>query len=818
MLFLKPLAAIILHAMKNIILFIIFCFAFIKLSAQAQAPDSMMKIYAENFPQQKVHLHFDKSFYRAGETIWFKAYLFEGFNPAIASFNLYAELIDSNGKIIERKTYPVIESSAAGHFDIPLNSSANAYTVRAYTSWMLNYDTTFLYQKPITILSQKENEEKKNQASPIEQKTQITFFPEGGNLVAGLENIVAFKANDEKGLPVNVIGVINNNKGSEVAKFKSIHNGMGQFSLKPIAGESYLVLWKDSTGVEKTTDLPLVSAEGVTLSIQLLKDKLVYKVARTENVPILSKSLNIVAHTGQHLAYRAKLNLDETSITSGLIPIKQVPSGVLQITLFNNNWEPIAERVVLVNNKLHLLEADIVNPIINLEKRGRNVIEVEVEDTVLTNLSISVTDAAIGQFSFEDNIISRLLLTGDLKGYIHQPGYYFSNASDSTSTHLDLVMLTHGWRKFNWQNIARKKTPFLKFPFETPLKIEAKVYGLGAGVRLQDDERLLAFIEGKDSTNTMVIFPKTGPDIFSLPLSFYDTVKVFYQFQKNKQLGSSASISISNNFYKGKPHVNLANLNYLIPPNDVVIQRTRLLASEMAKYKSDFNTRGNVLETVTVRSKVKTRKEQLDENYTSGLFKGDGQSFDMMDGNNNLAINVFAFLQGRVAGLTVNDAMGMNPTVTWRGDQTAFFLNEISVDAQVISTLSIIDIAYIKVMRPPFFGSIGGGSGGAIAIYTKKGNDAPIAVGQGMSRAKVAGYSISKEFYSPNYSNRAASLDVTADYRTTLYWQPFIFTGKDNSKVKIEFYNNDISKAFRIILEGVNEYGKIIRIEKIVQQ
>jgi hypothetical protein len=114
-------------------------------------------------------------------------------------------------------------------------------------------------------------------------------------------------------------------------------------------------------------------------------------------------------------------------------------------------------------------------------------------------------------------------------------------------------------------------------------------------------------------------------------------------------------------------------------------------------------------------------------------------------------------------------------------------------------------------------GAASGGSGGAIAIYTRRGGEGPSSLTGGLASNKLAGYSPYKEFYSPDYSTRSASADVVADYRSTLYWNPYILTDQSKQKVKIEFFNNDISKAFRVILEGINTEGRLVRVEKTIQ-
>ncbi|HEX8358040.1 MAG TPA: MG2 domain-containing protein, partial [Segetibacter sp.] len=137
--------------MKKTLLLLLIIFVKIS-SADSQVLDSMMKVYAEEFPEQKVHVHFDKEIYRAGESIWFKAYILAGFRLTSNSKNFYTELIDKQGNIVQRKVYPIVESTASGNFDLAENTPAGSYICRAYTSWMLNFDTAFLYTKQLTVV------------------------------------------------------------------------------------------------------------------------------------------------------------------------------------------------------------------------------------------------------------------------------------------------------------------------------------------------------------------------------------------------------------------------------------------------------------------------------------------------------------------------------------------------------------------------------------------------------------------------------------------------------------------------------------------
>ena len=160
--------------------------------------------------------------------------------------------------------------------------------------------------------------------------------------------------------------------------------------------------------------------------------------------------------------------------------------------------------------------------------------------------------------------------------------------------------------------------------------------------------------------------------------------------------------------------------------------------------------------------------------------------------------------------------MSSAPTLSWRGGTPDLFLNEMRTDAQGLSSISMSDIAYIKVFRPPFMGATGGGAGGAIAVYTKKGGQQNNANFVGLSKVTINGYSAFKEFYSPNYA-QDNPLDALDDIRTTLYWQPYIFLDKDKKKTIINFYNNDFSKKLKVVIEGVNATGKLTRVESFIQ-
>ena len=360
---------------------------------RAQKLDSMMNIYAESYPQEKIHVHFDKKIYNPGETIWFKAYIFSGPDPSLISKNLYAELSDDAGNILERKTEPIVESSTAGNFDLPSGLKNGHVHIRAYTNWMTNFDTAFYYEKDIRIYNKKAD----SGATFARREARLQFFPEGGDIVAGVENLVAFKANDQFGLPVNVQGSLQDGSGKTLLTFGSEHDGMGKFLLTPDMGDTLVAVWNDEKGTEHRTSLPAVESGmggGSCGSSAEAIRSFYFPVARSGRIggPEF-KRFTIMAHMHQHLVYKAKVNLEDNFMSGGVIPTGQLPTGVLQITVFNGNELPVAERVVFVNNSDFEFSPNLTVLQKGVGKRGRNNLELAVPDTLRSNFSMAVTDA-----------------------------------------------------------------------------------------------------------------------------------------------------------------------------------------------------------------------------------------------------------------------------------------------------------------------------------------------------------------------------------------------------------------------------------------
>lgn len=780
----------------------------------SQQIDSMMSVYAEQFPTEKIHIHFDKSIYNKEETIWYKIYILSGTELTGLSKNVYVEWYDTTGRMLKQTVAPLYQSTAKGSFDVPVDYSGNFIHVKAYTRWMLNDDSAYAYSRNLTINTGVASQNKK----PVVLKTRVETFPEGGFLIQGLRSRVAFKATNQYGLPVLIKGFLVNDKNKVLDTLKVQHDGMGSFMLTSKPEEKYQINWTDENGKTGTTPILVTKSEGARLSITTTNDKAIVQVERTQNATDNFKHLNLLVHMNQTLFYKVNLNVTEKTLLNAAVPIDELPTGILQFTLFTSDWIPVAERIVFINNRLHEFNAKVTPQLVSFERRGKNVFDISVSDTTSTNMSVSVTDASIVTPD-ANTIYSDLTLSSDIKGKIYNPAYYLSSDADSVTANLDLVMLTNGWRRFDWDKIKAGVLPKVQYPIETDLlKITGKVYGMKS-ISTATPVVLNMIIVGKDSSKNFLFTPVEKDGFFEQKGTFfYDTARILYNFNGNEKLKDLLQVKFENGLLRQVPKKiqypdTYRNFNW---SDSLAKSKMNYFLDQQEQLKRRMASA--TLQEVIVKSRTKSKDQIVEEKYTSGLFAGgDAYSFNLLDDPAALsALDVLSFLQGRVAGLLISGS-GSQASLSWRGGTPDLFLNEMKSQIDVIQSINVRDIAMVKVFRPPFFGSIGGGSGGAIAIYTRRGNDTKSepSDNKSMESTVLGGYSRFKEFYSPQYDKPSETFET--DIRTTLYWNPYVITNKKNPRVRVQFFNNDFSKKLQVVLEGINADGKMTRVVKLLE-
>lgn len=776
--------------------------------ARSQAVDTLLSQYNKKVPQEKTYVQFDNSVYLPGETVWYKGYLMIGNEPSWLSSNLYIDWCDEKGNLVKRTVSPVLGFSASGSFTIPHDLKGNTLQAIAYTRWMLNFDSSFLFRKTLTLAQPETSPE------PVQDAPTLVFLPEGGDMMEGIPSYVAFKASLPSGMPVNVEGVIASGSGQRLGSFHSWHNGMGKLQLTPVHGEEYFAEWQTPDGIQYRTALPKAKTSGLVLSIANVSGARIFSVERAPVLEERFKRVSVVGTMNQQVVFRATAPFTEKTKLVSTLPVKDLPTGILQFTVFDVNQQPVAERILFVNNHAYESKPLIFHDSINTDRRARNIFEMEIPDTSLASLSLSVIDGD-GAYDSSSQIITHFLLSGELKGYIHNPAYYFSDKGDSAAAALDLVMLTNGWRRFRWEHVFAGTAP------STPYQADTGFISLSGQVKQgrNKEENIGFLISSTDSTEQLFYLPiRPGGSFETHRLLLFDSAKLFLMdqgasFKMNKPL-------VADNHFL--PQAKTTKWASYTRPSSVYKPQ---FLQDIARQRSFVPADGTTLKEVIVRARPKTRSEELNELYASPLYNAvDAIQLNALDDPNaSSSLTVFHYLEGKVAGLRAYNIYSTSvkpeeslPVIKWRGEEIIFMLNEMPTDARTMLTLPMSQVAMIKLFRNSFFGYKTGAAGNVAVVYTKKGGDMALDTRPGLSYAAVQGYTPVKEFYSPDYSQPVPA--NTKDQRRTLLWQPNITTGGGNRIIKVSFYNNDTSHSFRVIAEGITVNGKLIHVNRLFKQ
>jgi hypothetical protein len=495
-------------------------------------------------PVEKVYLHLDKPNYIPGDTLWFKAYTVVGKTHSLSALSgvLYVELISPKDSVIKRIVLRLTSGIAWGDFALPGKLTPGNYNIRAYTAWMRNAGPDYFYNQRVNIGGITPGE----LAAPAAKiNPDVQFFPEGGELVNGIRSKVAFKAVNPNGSGENIKGSIIDNEGAMVAEFESTHAGMGIFVLLPQPGKTYSAKVVLADGRTFTSPLPKALDAGYVLSVNNTpKDSLFLRVSA--NGPQYQAKQNtaffLVGQSGGEVYYTASGTL-KTPVFGARIDKARFPSGIVQFTLFADG-QPVNERVVFMQNndtlKMKLSSAMKTYPArspVKLSLSAKN----DIDEAVAGTFSVAViNESRVGSDeNTEGSIFSHLLLTSDLKGYIEKPNYYFVNTTDAKRAELDMLMLTQGYRRFEWKQIlAAPDTRIVNKP-EQSLTLEGTIKTTGGDV-VPNGKLMLT--STRENTILDTVTDAYGNFKFT-DLQLSDTAKIVLQARKQNN-GKRVSIFV----------------------------------------------------------------------------------------------------------------------------------------------------------------------------------------------------------------------------------------------------------------------------------
>ncbi len=800
--------------MKNITTLIICSIIYSNISAQN--PVTLLTDFNHKYPQEKIHLHFDKDVYVAGETIWFKVYLLSNLLPDTISSSVIVDLVDATGRLYARKNLPVFDGTATGNFDLPDSLKQGNFTVHGYTGWMLNFDPGFLYSKSIFIF----NNKPATSSGAKDLSYTVDFFPEGGNMVADVVNFVAFKGTNANGHPVSFTGTIIDSKGNIITDLSTVHSGMGRFTLLPQADEIYTAKLKFDNGNVSSMQIP-VGHPGIAMHVDNDGKAIRVLLSRSaENVKD-KLSFSVVGQMENHTLFETSALLDGESVSIG-VPTTNFPSGILQVTVFDATGKPILERLTFVNNQEYEISSNLTPDTLGLGKKAKNVFTFSVPDSIEGTYSVAITDANASVVDRNaDNIVSRFLLSSDIKGYVENPAWYFFGNDRATRSALDLVMMTNGWRRFNWGQIISGQMPEITFRPLPYLRISGKAYAENKKDVLTGGDLNFIIKAKSDSATDFVTVPIDSQGNFSLDsLIFKDTAAFYFNYNtRNKskkqvflKLDAVASAPVSNNYVPPAFYVT----------EDIAFDSLQMKMTkniEQVKFYNAYTAKFISLEEIKIKVKKKSPTQLVNERYTSSIFStpSANTTLDLITNPVPHISNLLVYIRNQIPGIDIigipgNQKIVSNIATSLTGgkQEVTIYVDQFESDITTIQYIPIDEIALIKFLKNFVYSNT---NGPALLIYRKTAGDMAGSPSNYVSSFTYPGYSVTKEFYSPNYSNPGANTDAP-DIRTTLYWNPNVVLDINKQKELFKFYNSDNCKRMRVVIEGFNKAGRLCRLEK----
>ena len=801
--------------------------------------------FANNFPREKAYLHFDNTSYYVGDTIWFKAYVTLAEQQTFSQISrpLYVELVDQTGHIADKQIIKLTQGEGNGQFILLPSMLSGYYEVRAYTRWMLAFNEPQYFSRtfPIYQLTNSDKLERsittyelsssmENRPSETEEKLNVRFFPEGGQLVEGVTSQVAFKAESKNEGNIELSGTIYTKEGAEITSFETLHDGMGRFEYTPSAQPAIAKV--DFQGKKYEFTLPQALPNGYVLSTVSNAGALLVRVFCNAATPQDTLAV-FISHQGRPYVHQL-ISCRSDAPQEFILPTRKLPAGVLQVSLINRAGNTLCERFVFANPRAPLQIStkklkEVYAPYapIRCELQIKNA----KGEPVSGELSVSIRDGVRSDYlEYDNNIFTDLLLTSDLKGYIHQPGYYFASPSPRKQTELDVLLMVHGWRKYDMSQ-AISTAPFtpLQLP-ETQLALNGQVKSTILKNKLKDIA--LSVIVKKDDQFITggTVTDENGR--FSIPVEdFEGTTEAVIQTRKvGKERNKDASILIDRNF---SPAPRAYGYKELHPEwKDLAYWQQKAESFDSLYMDSIRKVEGlYVLDEVEIKSKrrqgsnmaTKINEKSIDAYYDVR------RSVDLLRDNGKIVTTIPELMEKLSPQF---DWDRSNDKLTYRQKPICYIMdNHILSETETQMMLTEVDgLASIiiskgtggiddEIIQNTKMSEVTDSTGVDISKLDKYSvfyliplprrdvlNKSQSAV-LGTRQTVIQGYTRPLEYYSPAYPTKELYMDKV-DKRRTLYWNPSV-QADENGKAVIECYNNQYSTPLIIQAETLGKDGQI---------
>jgi Large extracellular alpha-helical protein len=759
---------------------------------------------------EKVYLHVDRDSYHTGDDIWFKAYLIDALDRLLTdhSSNLHVELISPSSKIISNRIIRLEGGLGNGDFKLPDDIRSGKYRLRAYTNYMRNFGNELFFSKDIVVINSTDSSEISDKVKYVENKFQVSFFPEGGSLVDNVSSIVAFKAVNYLGKGCDVSGKIFSSGGELITTFKSTHLGMGTFFLRPLPGLKYYSIVRGADSIDIKTESPTSFPTGVTFSVSVNQNNELLIITKTnpETLALLSDRDLLLSFSIRKEVFKTIPIKIKSPVTSFVIPTDNLPEGILMLTLSTLEDLPLSERLIY-NEREAPLKIQIETDKHLYGKREPVTLKISLsEDSIIEregNVSLAVVNENLtySTSKYPRTISSWFLLESDVRGNVEDPSYYFDPSNPDRLKDMDLLLRTQGWRDFSWKYDTTYFPPENGFTVSGILRKDNKNKPV-------EDSRVSIGIFGSKS-NLIKTVPVDSIGRFKLsdidltgqatliatgigkndhPEGFLTLDSVTYNPAEVSDKQSAVSILAENNQSRLKSYytINEAIRKKYKLSDTITIGEVNII-SERHKDPQTVKVESSRLKYEKSDAELMISEQMLGYNNLLQLLKGKIPGLEVL-GDTSISIR-------GIGSLTQN----IKPLILIDGNQ-ATFADLIGMPIYLLDRIDVLK----SVSSTVIFGYQG--FNGVINLITKAGGVPGVYKPVKYSaNLKISGYSASRVFYSPQHLPDSNS-DIKPDLRSTLYWKPDINLDGTN-EVILNYYNGDNSSLIRIIAEGITTTG-----------
>jgi hypothetical protein len=785
---------------QKIIVILIFCF--LSLFSIAQGDSSLdlvdqFNIYRKQVLQEKLYVHTDKNFYTTGEILWFKIYAVDAFfhMPLAISSVAYIEILDKNNKSVLQSKLSMNKGDGSGSLFLPITLSSGNYKFRAYTNWMKNFDADYFFEKTITIINPQRITYIDSGQTVL--KYNIVFFPEGGNLVNTVPGQIAFRATDQFGKGMDCKGIVLDNYNDTILSFRPFKFGIGCFSFTPFSQNKYRAVISFPDGERIVKDLPAVYDSGYVMHLEPKDNgQLEISIRREERNALRQEELiYLFIHTRESIKYIVSKQIQK-GMAIFLIDSSMLGDGISELTVFNSDKEPVCERLYFTNPKKEL---HFVLTTDQTEYDCRKKINLDILSRDLkgnpheADMSIAVYRIDSLQTLDKVSIDNYLWLSSDLTGTVESPGYYFENKGPETAKAMDNLMLTHGWRRFQWEDVIHNKKPVFEFsPEYNGHIISGKIMNSRTGLMAKGVDGFLT-VPGTNTQFRNAVSDDNGNIKFEMK-NLYGSKEIIVQ--TNAQQDSECRVDISSPFIEKyslrpvpkftMPESNLRSLLYASINSQV---QNLYLDSNLHRFlipvfdTSAFYGEPDQLYILDNYSRFTTIDEIIRE-YVQGvsISKREGKLYFVVSDQ---------FYKGK---------FNEEPLILIDGNPVFNidrFIN--NFDPLKINKLEVVKRKYLFGFKS---------FDGILNFTTYKGDLAGYELDPNAVALDYEGLQLERQYYSPVYETEQQTGSRMPDFRNLLYWAPDLRTNI-LGKLHTNFYASDLPGKYAIVLQGIDPTGLI---------